>query len=49
MKNNPQILGLALGGGAFRGTAYRGVLKELEEEGLRPGLLCVTMECRWPG
>ena len=35
MKNNPQILRLALGGGAFRGTAHLGVLKALEEEGLR--------------
>ena len=42
MKNNPQILGLALGGGAFRGTAHLGVLKALEEEGLRPGFLCGT-------
>ena len=42
MKDNPQILGLALGGGAFRGTAHLGVLKALEEEGLRPGFLCGT-------
>ena len=42
MNNNPQILGLALGGGAFRGTAHLGVLKALEEEGLRPGFLCGT-------
>ena len=31
MKDNPQILGFALGGGAFRGTAHIGVLKALEE------------------
>ena len=42
MKDNPQILGLALGGGACRGTAHLGVLKALEEEGLRPGFLCGT-------
>ena len=42
MRDNPQILGLALGGGAFRGTAHLGVLKALEEEGLRPGFLCGT-------
>ena len=40
MKNNPQILGLALGGGAFRVTANFGVLKALEEEGLGPAFLC---------
>ena len=39
MKNNPQILGLALGGGAFRGTAHPGFLKAHEEEGLCPVLL----------
>ena len=48
MKNNPQILGLALGGGAFRGTAHLGVLKALEEEGILPGFLYYTLECRWP-
>ena len=31
MKDNPQILGLALGGGAFRGTSHPGILKVLEE------------------
>ena len=36
MNENPHILGLALGGGAFRGTAHLGVIKALEEEGLRP-------------
>mgnify|MGYP002527670240 CR=1 FL=1 len=42
MEEEPHILGLALGGGAFRGTAHLGVLKALEEEGLRPGFLCGT-------
>ena len=42
MNENPHILGLALGGGAFRGTAHLGVIKALEEEGLRPGFLCGT-------
>jgi len=32
MAEDPHILGLALGGGAFRGTAHLGVLKALEEE-----------------
>ena len=43
MKINPQILGLALGGGAFQSTAHVGVLKEIEEDGLRPGFLCGTI------
>ena len=49
MKDNSQILGLALGGGAFRGTAHLGVLKALEEEGLRPGFLCgiAKEQLRW--
>jgi len=42
MEEEPHSLGLALGGGAFRGTAHLGVLKALEEEGLRPGFLCGT-------
>ena len=42
MNDNPQIHGLALSGGAFRGTAHLGVLKAFEEEGLRPGFLCGT-------
>ncbi len=42
MAEEPHILGLALGGGAFRGTAHLGVLKALEEEGLTPGFLCGT-------
>ncbi|SVD17671.1 uncharacterized protein METZ01_LOCUS370525, partial [marine metagenome] len=42
MAEDPHTLGLALGGGAFRGTAHLGVLKALEEEGLRPGFLCGT-------
>ena len=31
MEEEPLTLGLALGGGAFRGTAHLGVLKALEE------------------
>ena len=42
MNDNPQIHGLALGGGAFRGTAHLGVLNAFEEEGIRPGFLCGT-------
>ena len=43
MKDNPQILGLALGGGAFRGRRISGVLKALEEEGLLlPQDFCVA-------
>jgi len=42
MKEESHNLGLALGGGAFRGTAHLGVLKALEEENLRPGFLCGT-------
>jgi NTE family protein len=34
--------GLALGGGFLRGAAHIGVLKVLEEEGLRPGLVAGT-------
>ena len=42
MAADSHFLGLALGGGAFRGTAHLGVLKALEEGGLRPGFLCGT-------
>ncbi|MBC8258699.1 MAG: patatin-like phospholipase family protein [SAR324 cluster bacterium] len=42
MEEDPHNLGLALGGGAFRGTAHLGVLKALEEENLRPCALCGT-------
>lgn len=35
-------LGLALGGGAARGIAHVGVLKVLEEEGIRPDLIVGT-------
>lgn len=35
-------IGLALGGGAFRAVAHLGVLKALEEEGLRPAFLSGT-------
>ena len=34
-----KMLGLALGGGAYRGVANLGVLKAFEEEGLKPGFL----------
>ena len=36
------MLGLALGGGAYRGVAHLGVLKAFEEEGLNPGFLSGT-------
>jgi len=36
------MLGLALGGGAYRGVAHLGVLKAFEEEGLKPGFLSGT-------
>tara|TARA_B100000686_G_C15822104_1_gene494033 strand:- start:265 stop:438 length:174 start_codon:yes stop_codon:yes gene_type:complete len=42
MKYYHQILGYALGGGAFRGTTHLGDLKVLEEEGLRSWFLSVT-------
>ena len=48
MAEDPHTLGLALGGGAFRGTAHLGVLKALEEEGLRPGFF-VRYKCRCNG
>ena len=37
-----KMLGLALGGGAYRGVAHLGVLKVFEEEGLKPGFLSGT-------
>ena len=37
-----KMLGLALGGGAYRGVAHLGVLKAFEEEGLKPGFLSET-------
>ena len=37
-----KMLGLALGGGAYRGVAHLGVLKAFEEEGLKPGVLSGT-------
>ncbi len=36
------IIGLALGGGAFRGVVHLGILKALEEEGLQPGFISGT-------
>ena len=42
MSSKSQNLGLALGGGAFRGTAHLGVLKALEEGNLRPSFLSGT-------
>ncbi len=42
MKEDLQSFGVALGGGAFRGAAHLGVLKALEEEGLKPGFLAGT-------
>src|SRR6185436_9042455 len=38
---NPQWA-LVLSGGAARGLAHIGVLRALEEEGIRPGLVCGT-------
>ena len=37
-----KMLGLALGGGAYRGVAHLGVLKAFEEEGLKPRFLSGT-------
>ena len=37
-----KMLGLALGGGTYRGVAHLGVLKVFEEEGLKPGFLSGT-------
>ena len=48
MAEEPHILGLALGGGAFRGTAHLGVLKALEEEGLTPGFCAEQALEQWP-
>ena len=36
------IIGLSLGGGAFRGVVHLGILKALEEEGLQPGFISAT-------
>ena len=36
------IIGLALGGGSFRGVVHLGILKALEEEGLQPGFISGT-------
>jgi len=38
---NPK-LALALGGGAARGWAHVGVIRALEEAGIRPGIICGT-------
>jgi NTE family protein len=38
---NPK-LALALGGGAARGWAHIGVIRALEEAGIRPGIICGT-------
>ena len=35
-------IGLALGGGAFRGVVHLGILKALREEGLQPGFISGT-------
>mgnify|MGYP003403513374 FL=1 len=35
-------IGLALGGGAARGWAHVGVIRALEEAGIRPDLICGT-------
>lgn len=38
---NPR-LGLALGGGSARGWAHLGVIRALEQAGIRPDLVCGT-------
>ena len=40
-KRTPRI-GLALGGGSARGWAHIGIIRELEEAGIRPDLICGT-------
>lgn len=42
MPRRKKKLGLALGGGAARGLAHLGVLKALEEAGVKPDLICGT-------
>lgn len=42
MPRGPKRLGLALGGGAARGIAHIGVLKVLDEEGVRPSFVSGT-------
>src|SRR5690242_20082051 len=38
----PQKIGLTLGGGAARGWSHVGVLRALEERGVRPDVVCGT-------
>jgi NTE family protein len=40
--HRPARLGLALGGGAARGVAHVGVIRELEEAGMRPAVISGT-------
>lgn len=42
MTTTPPSIGLALGSGAARGWAHIGILRELEERGLRPSIICGT-------
>ena len=42
MQEQPLRLGVALGGGAFRGLAHIGVLRVLEKHGLAPDLIAGT-------
>ena len=41
-KSQPVIIGLALGGGAAKGFAHIGVIKALEEHGIRPKVITGT-------
>jgi NTE family protein len=41
-KNTRPVVGLALGGGAARGWAHIGVLRELEDNGIRPDVVVGT-------
>jgi NTE family protein len=40
--SGPPVIGLALGGGAARGWAHLGVIRALDETGIRPGVITGT-------
>jgi len=42
MTTSKPTIGLALGGGAARGWAHIGVIRALEEAGVKPDLVCGT-------
>ena len=42
MENKPYVLGLGLSGGGTRGAAHIGVLRALEEAGIRPEIISGT-------